>query len=72
MKAYTVEIVQPVNNNVKKFYFKSATVVNKMNLVEGFQPSQLQIVTNVTKRYISKGIENPIEIVLLGIHPRSQ
>ena len=53
-----------------KFILKSFTVVNKMTLVEGSIPSQVWIVTSVSEKVISKGIENPMEMFLMGIHNR--
>ena len=44
-----------------------------INLVEGYLPTQLQLqlVTSVTERDTSKGIENPTELVLVMIQPIS-
>ena len=55
-----------------KLISKQDTVVKTPTLVEIYLPSELQLVTSVAEGAVSKGITNPIEMAMVGIHPINQ
>ena len=69
-KAYYVATEYPVNKilNILKYN----PVGKTMAMVEGYLPSLTKLVTTAAKMAISKGIENPMEMVLLDINTRIQ